>query len=267
MILRFVRLAVLAALAFGVMALRAQTTLPFTDSFSTTGVLNAAAWTAVVGPAGSVVATEFTGTAIAPPGAYAVEMFAGTPMTLTPQGVQAKISWTAGAYPAITLDQDKTGGAIALIPSVNGIFNLVANSGGFPGGVLCNFSKPVANGDAFLLAKVGTTYTATDVTTGAVLCSATSTAHTGVPGFQVDNRAGSSVVGPVTITGQAAAVVVIGPPGPTPGTTNPSLLIASPVPPATAWTIGLTNFNYLPMVTPGYTYTFSCQAPVATPAP
>jgi hypothetical protein len=188
------------------------TAVTYADSLGGSGALNNS-WAAVAGPAGSVAAMQASGLAVSAPGAYGVESFT-LPLLAAPQSIQAQVTWASGDYPALTLDQDVSGGSIALEPSVDSIYSLVANSGVSPGQQLCVGTSPVNSGDTFLLTKVpaavGYTYTATDVTTGQVICSTTNALHQGVPGFQVDNRAAlapssqGSSVGPVTIAGQAA---------------------------------------------------------------
>jgi hypothetical protein len=74
------------------------------------------------------------------------------------------------------------------------------------GGVVCNGSAAVKSGDTFSLTVSGTTYTATDTTTGKTMCSTNST-FVGNPSIQVDwrGKTGTDKIGPVTITGAAPA--------------------------------------------------------------
>jgi hypothetical protein len=203
-------------LAAPLLGQQAAPTVPYTYTDSLIGAGDVAgamnsSWDAVVGPAESVAAMQDAGLAIAAPSTYGVESF-NVPLLPGPQAIQAAITWVDGNYPAIVLDQDPTGGSIALEPSVTtggSVYSLVANSGNYPGQRLCIGALPISSGDSFKLSKVpadvGYTYTATDVTTGKVICSTTNALHQGVPGLQVDDRVGISSIGPVTVTGLVPA--------------------------------------------------------------
>lgn len=184
------------------------TSLPFTDGFSGTGS-NLPCWTAVVGPGSSEAGQTWSGTFVpASAKGFAVATFTGVTLS-GDQGISAPISFTAGSYPAITLDQDASGGAIALEPSLDAIYEVLGNSVAAHGGKLCAGSAPAASGHIYSLTRSGSTYTAKDETTGTVLCSASNTAHHGAPGIQADWRTGTmaSSIGPVTITGTVATTL------------------------------------------------------------
>jgi hypothetical protein len=270
--MRRIALAVLAALlAVPLLAVgqtAPATSMPYTDNFSATGALNSS-WAPVLGLwSGPMV--EFGGYALSRQGTIGVESFV-LPLAPTPQGIQAKILWVGlgpgvQVFPSITLDQDPSGGAIALEPSANGIYSVGAKSGPYPGVQLCAGTSPVTTDDTFSLTKAaaasgGFTYTATDVTTGQAICSVDSFLHQGVPGIEVDNRyvGTESDIGPVTITGQLATVTP-------PVVSPPSILITVPVAPDPDYTVVFSGVSFIAGTAPS-TWTFTCAAPVATTPP
>jgi len=229
-----------SALHAQVAPLCGATLFPYTDSFSAASQLSSC-WTTVPGPSGfsaSTPALQSSGQAVtATQTGYSVEMFTGLPTAPASQSIQASVTWSGATYPALTLDQQPNGDAIAFIPSLNGIINMVANSGNYPGGWLCQ-GNSARSGDTFLFTKTGTLYTASDVTTGAVICSVNVALYQGAPGFQIDNRTGTSSIGAVTVTSINPVAVV--PSNPVAGA--PSIPVAA----GTAYTLTLSNFAIAP---------------------
>jgi hypothetical protein len=177
------------------------TALPYTDLFTGTGALSLC-WTPVAGPSGSTGLIQSGGLATpTKSGAYGVNMFTGLKGVTA---IQAAVTYVVSNYSALCF-QDATGKGECFIPSLNAIYNMVANSGGSPGGVACT-GPAGKSGDTFSLTLAGTTYTATDVTTGKVVCSATST-FVGNPAIQVDWRhTNTDKIGPVTLSGASALI-------------------------------------------------------------
>ena len=160
---------------------------PVTDMFSGSGALSSNWTNTTVSGQGYVPLTQVSGTVVPSiSGAQGLETYTGVAFT-SDQYSQAKFvnhSSAAGST-APCVRMSTSGNGVCYLADDGLIYLLTAGAGVHP----ISSSCPIpASGDTVQLSVVGTTYTCTDVTTGAHASGTDSTYSAGSPGIIIDQR-------------------------------------------------------------------------------
>lgn len=161
---------------------------PFTDNFAGSGALSAS-WTQT-SASGFVPLVRASGFAVPnTSGSIALASITGCTFSSTSQYIQAQVVLpTSSTYNSLCLNVTVTGTGVCYFPDFDLIYTIVLGS---PTASVASCSA-ITSGDTVKIAVSGTTYTATDVTTSATLCSGTSLGASGSPALMVDWSHGGS---------------------------------------------------------------------------